>query len=97
MNNKTKMSNHSKYNEELFSMHSLESAYLPRMFSENDKDNQNEVELSFDSIPSAKRYHSGGGKSSGNVSLIETQSPLSLKSPRVEPYTLDKIGIYNIR
>ena len=84
------MSNHSKYNEEQFSMRSLESAYLPRMFSESVNDDQNEN--SFDSIPSAKLSQQGGAKSSTNVSFIEIQSQTSLKSPRIEPYTLDKIG-----
>ena len=88
------MSNHSKYNEEQFSMRSLESEYLPRMFSENQNEDSNEEVDSFDSIPSTRQDHRGDGKSSTNVSFIDLQSPTSLNSRRMEPYTLDKIGEY---
>ena len=87
------MSNPTKYNEEQFSMRSLESAYLPHMFSESGKNEDNEDAESFDSISSTKHDQRGGAKSSTNVSFIEVQSITSQKSRRMDPYTIDKNGM----
>ena len=87
------MSKNTKYHEEQFSMRSLESAYLPRMFSESGNDEENDDAESFDSISSTKHDQRGGAKSSANISFIEVQSITSQKSRRMDPYTIDKNGM----
>ncbi len=71
-------------------MRSLESAYLPHMFSENELPNEVKDGDSFDSISSKQVTQT---KNSTNVSFIELQSPTSTHSPRIDPYNVDNNGI----
>ena len=87
------MSQNSKYHDEQFSMRSLESAYLPHMFSEIELPNDDEVG---DSIESTSSKQVTRTKNSANVSFIDLQSPSSLQSHRIEPYLVDTNGILTI-
>ena len=71
-------------------MRSLESAYLPHMFSEKELTNDVEDGDSFDSISSKQVTQT---RNSANVSFIEVQSPTSIHSHRIVPYNVDNNGI----
>ena len=83
------MSNNPKYNDELFSMRSLESAYLPHMFSEHG--NSHEKKLNHDgsdSFDSISTSHKRSQCSSRDISIVDAQY-----SHRVSPYNVTKDGM----
>ena len=85
------MSKNSKYDEEKFSLRSLESIYLPHMFSENEAaiaESKNEDSVSVGSISSTQ---SKIGNNRAITSFTELQSTTSYHH-RFETYDIAKEG-----
>ena len=82
------MSNSKKHNNELFSMRSLESAYLPHMFSEHENAHEQLDPDGSDSFDSISTSHKRSQCSSGDISIVDAQY-----SHRVSPYNVTKDGM----
>ena len=82
------MSNSKKHNNELFSMRSLESAYLPHMFSEHENAHKQLDPDGSDSFDSISTSHKRSQCSSGDISIVDAQY-----SHRVSPYNVTKDGM----
>ena len=81
------MSNNAKHNDELFSMRSLESAYLPHMFSEHENAHKKLDHDGSDSFDSISTSHKKSSCYSGDISIVDAQY-----SHRVSPYNVTKDG-----
>ena len=82
------MSSNPKYNDELFSMRSLESAYLPHMFSEHENAHKKLDHDGSDSFDCISTSHKRSQCSPGDISIIDAQY-----SHRVSPYNVTKDGM----
>ena len=82
------MSNNAKHNDELFSMRSLESAYLPHMFSEHENAHKKLDHDGSDSFDSISTSHKKSSCYSGDISIVDAQY-----SHRVSPYNVTKDGM----
>ena len=82
------MSNNPKHKDELFSMRSLESAYLPHMFSEHGNSRKKLDHDGSDSFDSISTSHKRSQCSSGDISIVDAQY-----SNRVSPYNVTKDGM----